>query len=349
MAQAIRPDSLTPIDDAVSIAEQVSWFGFSASSTGVLVYGTGPVAFQPPIPGTVEGQLTWFDRGGHILGTVSDPGVYRIVALSPDNKLVAMESLDRQKGIPDINILEFARGTNKKFTFHPEGVLDPVWSPKGDRLVFATLARQWYQKASNMLGSEEPVFKPPQPATPQSWSPNGKFLLYNELRAPYRIWAVDVSAPAADRKPIPVVSSDGNSYNARFSPDGKWFSYVSTETGKNEIYVRLFNPSDTNSSAEVKWMVSKGGGGSGGAVWRADGKELFYIGPDHKMMSVEILPGSTFLPQTPRALFTVAPGIAYFAVTNDGERFLMPVPAAASVPTPPYKIVLNWTATLGKK
>jgi hypothetical protein len=204
-----------------------------------------------------------------------------------------------------------------------------------------------------MVGSEEPVFKTPQPAGLHSWSPDGKFLLYNEIPVPSRIFAVDVSAPAADRKPIPIVTSEGaNSanINPRFSPDGNLFSYSSNESGNYAIYVRRFNPSGTGSSADDgKWMVSKGGGGLGGAVWRGDGKELFYIGADQTMMSVEILPDSIFHPQTPKPLFKVAPGVVFWDVTKDGERFLMPVPLAASVSTPPYKIVLNWTASLRKK
>jgi hypothetical protein len=159
-----------------------------------------------------------------------------------------------------------------------------------------------------------------------------------------------VSAPAADRKPIPLVNSAHQNINPRFSPDGKLFSYSSDELGNWEIYVRLFNPSGTGSSPDDgKWMVSKGGGGLGGAVWRGDGKELFYIAPDHTMMSVEILPGSIFQPQTPKPLFKAAPGVVFGDVANDGERFLMPVPSAASVSIPPCKIVLNWTAALNKK
>jgi hypothetical protein len=224
MAQAIHPDSFAPIGEAVSIAEQVSISGFSASSTGVLVYGTGQSVIPNLAPGIVRGQLTWLDREGRILSTVGDPGVYRTVALSPDDTRAAVESLGEQAKM-EISILEFARGSNTKFTFHPEAEdFDPVWSAKGDRLVFASAKAagiQWYQKASNMVGSEEPVFTPPEADMPHSW--HGNFILYNGIHIPTDIWAVDVSVPAADRKPIPVVTSKGNDVNARFSPDGKLF------------------------------------------------------------------------------------------------------------------------------
>jgi Tol biopolymer transport system component len=349
MAQAIRPDSLTPIGEAVPIAEQVPATGFSASSTGVLVYGTGQETYSPQIPGMVEGQLTWFDRTGSIISTVGEPGVYRVAALSPDNKRAALESVDRQTRNLDIWIYEFARGVNSRFTFDPGWDFDPVWSPNGDRLVWVGgEPPTWHQKAANMTGREEAVFRPPAPATPHSWSPDGKYVLSNDTTTPAHIWAVNVSLPAADRKLIPLVNSGYNDLAPRFSPDGKWFSYASNQSGIAEIYVEPFNPSGGSSAAGGKMMVSKGGGLNGGAVWRTDGKELFYISRNHEMMSVEILPGSTFLPQTPKALFKVPAGVFFFDVDKDGKRFLMPVPLAAGASTPPYKIILNWTSTLNK-
>jgi Tol biopolymer transport system component/predicted Ser/Thr protein kinase len=350
MVQAIRPDSLTPIGEATPIAEQVAVSGFSASSTGVLVYGTGQETSPIGIPGMVQGQLTWFDRTGNIISTVGEPGVYRVAALSPDNKRAALESVDRQTRNLDIWIFEFARGVNSRFTFDPGWDIDPVWSPDGNRLVWVTGAPPtWQQKAANMTGGAEAVFRPPQPATPHSWSPDGKYVLSNDTTTPAHIWAVDVSLPAAGRKLIPLVNSGYNDVSPRFSPDGKWFSYASNQSGISEIYVEPFNPSGTGSSAAGgKWMVSKRGGLNGGAVWRTDGKELFYISPDHQMMSVEILPGSTFLPQTPKPLFKVPAGVFFFDVDKDGKRFLMPVPQAAGASTPPYKIILNWTSTLNK-
>src|SRR5262249_19509712 len=153
-----------------------------------------------------------------------DPGVYRIVALSPDNKRAALESVDRQGNL-DIWILEFARGVNSRFTFDPGWDADPVWSPEGDRLIFVTGAPPTlHQKASNISGAEAHMFRPPQPALPHSWSPDGKFLLLNDTTAPNHIWAVDVSLPASDRKPIPVVTSNYINVTPRFSPDGKFFA-----------------------------------------------------------------------------------------------------------------------------
>jgi hypothetical protein len=90
MAQPFDNRKLELTGDAVSIAEQVSAAGFSASATGVLVYGIG-VLSSPLITASlaVAGQLTWFDRGGKVLSTVGEPGIWQTLALSPDNTKVA--------------------------------------------------------------------------------------------------------------------------------------------------------------------------------------------------------------------------------------------------------------------
>jgi WD40 repeat protein len=356
MAQPIRPDTLALLGEPVPVAEQVAIAGFSASTTGVLVYGTGGTTVPADIPGMLQGQLTWFDRRGHIVSTIGDPSVLRIPELSPDGKRVALEMIDLQSKNLDIWLFEFARGVNTRFTFHPERDVTPIWSPDGKRIAFATLETGpegviFYQKASNLAGDEELLFKPPMPAAPSSWSPDGRFLLYMGLRAPTDVMAVDVKAgDPKDRKPIPIVTSAFNDINARFSPDGKWISYSSNESGTYEIYVIPFNPSGAESaSAGGKWMVSKGGGGQGGAVWRDDGKELFYISEQSgTLMSVEVSLNPVFAPQTPKPLFKVPAGILFCDVSSDGQRFLMPVPLGASASTPPYKIVLNWTSILKK-
>jgi protease II len=96
-------------------------------------------------------------------------------------------------------------------------------------------------------------------------------------------------------------------------------------------------------------MVSKGGGGQGGAVWRADSKELFYISKDGKLMSVDVTTSPIFTPTgAPKSLFKVPDGVLFFDVSRDGQWFLMPVPSAVAASAPPHKVILNWTSTLKK-
>jgi hypothetical protein len=136
--------------------------------------------------------------------------------------------------------------------------------------------------------------------------------------------------------------------NGRFSPDGRWVAYDSNESGRYEIYVRPFSP---EAGAGVdKWPVSTGGGEQ--PRWRGDGKELFHLGPDRRMMAVEVrTAGGRFEAGIPKALFptrvNLRPGLSTesYAVRADGQRFLIASEDDEAV-SQPATVVLNWTAGL---
>jgi len=353
MAQPVHPRQLRLLGDPVAIAERAR--GFSASDTGVLVYSVDSSVVPSGIPGILRGQLTWFDRQGHVVSTVGEPGIYRILALSPDEQRVALERADPVAQSIDIYLFEFARGVNNRFTFDPGRNVQPVWSPDGTQVMFARLdggTSTWYRRAANLAGEEELLFRAPGSGVLSAISPNGRFLLFTgPLPGPADIQAVDLSRVAEAREAIPLVSTTGfNKANARFSPDGRWFAYASNESGSTEIYVRPFNPSAAPGaplSVGGQVMISKGGATFGGAIWRADGKELFYLAADGTVMAVAVTTEPTFsVSGPPKALFKVPQGILFFDVSRDGERFLMPVPEGAGTSAPPYKVVLNWTSTL---
>jgi dipeptidyl aminopeptidase/acylaminoacyl peptidase len=127
---------------------------------------------------------------------------------------------------------------------------------------------------------------------------------------------------------------------ARFSPDGKWMAYESNESGQTQIYVQSVPASGT------KYQISASGGSR--AQWRRDGKELFYISTDRKLMAVPIKLGATVEVGIPQALFPLPPtGVRVYAPLRDGQRFLVNVAAggeAAVVPT--ITLVTNWDRSL---
>jgi eukaryotic-like serine/threonine-protein kinase len=137
----------------------------------------------------------------------------------------------------------------------------------------------------------------------------------------------------------------------RFSPDNRWFAYTSNKSGKDEAYVRAFDPTfvpgSGNPTPGGEFIVSKGGGIS--PHWRADGKEMFYLAPDGSVMSVDVTTSPEFKAGVPKPLFKGPPGVIYWDVSSDGKRFLMPVAGGGNSISPaPYKVVLNWTSTLKK-
>ena len=148
--------------------------------------------------------------------------------------------------------------------------------------------------------------------------------------------------PAGNSKSTPYSDEGLNEVNARLAPNGQWLAYDSDETGRDEIYVQTFP------QRKGKWPVSVNGGTS--PVWSRDGKELYFIGPDGKLMAVEVTsgPGGSFQAGAPKALFDPHIGgdrLAKFDVTKDG-RFLIPVVAGQS--GGPITVVVNWQAALKK-
>jgi serine/threonine-protein kinase len=352
MAQGIDPRRLELVGSPIAIAEDVA--GFSASDNGVLVYSVGNVGTPAGVPGIVEGQLTWFDRQGRVQSTIGDAGILRIPRISPDGQFVALEQADRETQNMDVFVLEFARGVNNRFTFGAGREVSPVWSADGGSLLYTNMpgdgTTEWYRRSADLAGEAELLFRLPVSGVVSTLTPNGRFALYTELVAPGNLKAVDLSRVAEAREPIELAVSEFQNVNAMLSPDGRWFAYASAETGQPEIYVRAFN-ADAREGEPLtsggRVMVSKGGAKPGGAVWRRDGRELFYIGQDSFLMSVEVTLEPTFRPiGPPRALFKLAPEVNYFDVSPDGEQFLVSVPIGSAVTAPPYRVVLNWTATL---
>jgi Tol biopolymer transport system component len=155
----------------------------------------------------------------------------------------------------------------------------------------------------------------------------------------FNIWALPL---LGERTPFAAVEAPA--YHARLSPDGRWLAYDSDETGTSEVYVQPFP-----STMARKWRLSKQGGVE--PKWRRDGKELFYLGLDQRLMVVSIRTSSRFEADPAVALFE-APSVAgktlglgnKYDVAPDGQRFLFKAPPEG--PSKPITIVVNWAATL---
>jgi len=182
-----------------------------------------------------------------------------------------------------------------------------------------------YQKASSGAGNEELLYKSSEGKGPTSWSPDGKFLVYYSIGQPTHLRMLAVSGPA-DRAAVPVVDSQFSSITGRFSPDGRWIVYSSNESGMNEVAVRPFDSATGSVGKPV--TVTSGGGRT--PVWRGDGKELFYVGPDGTVMAMEVKTGSAFQAGAAKPLFKIPSAVLFWDVapntSGDGTRFLMPVP-----------------------
>ena len=340
MGQGFDADKLALRGEPFSVAEQVDRLGggarfalFAVSQTGVLTYRTG---FSD------SSQLTWFDREGKALETVGPTGGYNSPWLSPDEKRVAFGRQELEGGGFDIWLLEIARGNLNRFTFNPAIDQSPIWSPDGSRIVFGSDREgvlNLYQKAASGAGNDEVLLKSDHPKNPNDWSGDGRFILY---QTGTDLWILPL---AGEQKPFPFLQTEFTEGWARFSPDGKWIAYNSNESGTWQVYVQSFPASGG------KWMISADGGAQ--PQWRRDGKELFYISSNRKLMAVDVKGnGSTFEAGVPKALFDLRlqtpalPGPRnYYIAAADGKRFLVTSVSEERVTTP-TTVVMNWTADL---
>ncbi len=340
MAQAFDAASLELMGAPFRVAEQVgrgqtSEAFFSVSDNGVLVYQSG---------GTTKTQLVWVDRGGKQLGAPGPPGYYRQPALSPDEKRVAISRPDAQTGTLDVWLMDLERGISSRLTFDPANDLSPVWSPDGSRVVFASNRDgplNLYQKLSSGAGSEEPILKSSDRKYPSDWSLDGRFILYLQ-NSPNTQWDLWVLPLFGDRQPIPFLQTKFNERRGVFSPDARWIAYDSDESGSYQVCVQSFPPGS-------KWQISSevGSSSEGGSSlhWRRDGKELFFLSANGKLMAVEVKASASGVEfSVPRPLFEAHSTVGY-AVTADGQRFLLNTPVEESA-SAPITVVMNWTAEL---
>ena len=344
MTQAVDPRSLGLIGEPVQIAPQVGgastdYASFSVSGNRVLAYASS----NPQV-----GQLTWYDRTGRPDGTVGAAGDYVDVGISPDQKRIVFSLVDPQTNTQDIWLTELARGANTRLTFDPATDGAPIWSPDGARIVFRSDRgglNNLYLKSAGGTGADEPsVIGPTAVLVTTDWSPDGANIVYHSAGATTGddIWVLPMSG---DRKPHVFLQTPFNEMQGKLSPDGHWMAYTSDESGMLEVYVRPFP------AGAEKWAVSTNGGSE--PKWRGDGKELFYLGADRKLMSVPIAAGGTLEAGVPKALFETKVGSInpeyrnQYAVSKDGNRFLINA-VSAGASSPPITVVLNWTAGLKK-
>jgi Tol biopolymer transport system component/predicted Ser/Thr protein kinase len=344
VAQRFDPASRKLSGDPTPVAQGVQYDpgffrgSFAASERGLLLFGTGV--------GTPKTQPRFFDLTGKPVGDpIGDPAEYTSLSISFDGQRIAAGIADPTSGQPNIWILD-ARGTHSRLT--SGGFADfPVWSRDGEQIAFVRgenggRGTGVYLRALNS-GTEKLIARfENRLAKVTDWSWDGRSLALEVSGIGQKtnsdIWIVPVS-PQGGEKPHPFLASDFDELYPTFSPDGKWLSYVSTESGRGEIYVTPFP--GPGSPSQVSVDGTAGGGFSG------NGLEIFFGNPaSNQATAVELkaLSGGGVEVGRPRRMFPM-PTFTALAVTHDGQRFLMAVPPGTAEPAR-VALIENWTAGL---
>ena len=289
-----------------------------------------------------KSRLVWFDRTGHEQGTIQvPPGPYSVVWLSPDGRQATIERVNTPAS-QDILIIDLVRSTVTQLVTEAGFSRSPVWSRDGQKVFYVSNRDgpyDFFARSTTRNSSEEVVFKSNVLLKmTNDITPDGRYLVFDQYEPTtgQDIWLLPLSG---DRKPVPWLRTPSDERNATVSPDGRWVSYVSNESGQYEVYVAPFEGGGS------RVQVSRGGGG--GNTWRSDGREIIYSGPS-MLMAADVRAGEQIDVGEPHGLFKPPREDTGWAPTPDGRRFLIGVPVDPDAPRTPT-IVLNWAAALERR
>ena len=342
LGQVFDPSRLSLNGDAVPIAQNVGvasfntdWGMFGASG-GTLVYVGAPARAGM--------QLAWVDRRGTKIEEVGRPALYGQLVLAADGKQAAVEIASGTS--QDLWVLDMARGVGRRVTTDPIPESDPLLAPDGKSLVFGVRRDGGGGKLLRLslegVGEQSLLLESAQEVYPESWSPDGKTLLYmtEDQRRPRSLGSVWALGTGPQAKPELVFKNGFGVDEPQVSPDGRWLAYISDESDQWEVYVRPFG----RPGEPVR--VSVNGGGQ--PKWRRDGKELFYLAADGRLMSVRVTgTGAAFDVGLPAALFDTGgyqPELDDYAPSADGQRFLVKV--APEGRSAEMNVVFNWPSLI---
>jgi dipeptidyl aminopeptidase/acylaminoacyl peptidase len=306
---------------------------FDAGRHGTLIAQTGEQS--------AESRLNLYDRSGKLLGSLGPPGSYSNPSLSPDGTRAAYDQRKGHGG-SSIWIEDLRSGSSTELTLNPALNQAPIWTADGQKIVFTSnrkVFNQVFEKNADGSGPESEITEVNlgHMANGWDWSRDGRYML---LRNESELWYYT----PADRKVVPYIRGKWLVRNGQFSPNGRYAACSSNETGRWEVYVSPF-PDPTST-----WRVSHDGGEE--PRWGADGKELFYLSPDGKLMASTVIADGRFEAGPPTMLFQTrgrqkisSQDVFTYAVSGRGDSFLFNTVTEVRE-APPLSIVLNWAADL---
>jgi Tol biopolymer transport system component len=340
MAQPFDPVSLKTTGPARPLVPQLrfdrrfSLGVFSASAT-LLAYQTG------------EGEkslLSIYDRSGKLIRDLGDPSEYLGLAVSPEGRRVAFALLDPGSGAGDIWMQDLEDDLRTRISFGTNDEFSPQWHKDGNEIFFAGSDETKGTLFSKSLSGRASQREITSLAIGSNVTSIGTDYIIYDVEDGTR-QAINAVPLNGDGETLTVGrandSGPGSTWGGRLSPDGRWLGYASDATGRAEVYIMPFP------EGGGRWQVSTSGGEE--IAWRADGKEMFYLGLDGAMMAAEIRAGEDSLQVgAVRRLFRVptatTPGVR-FDVFPDGQSFVLNRSLLSSEDVP-VTLLLNWTSLL---
>jgi serine/threonine-protein kinase len=324
--------SATPVLESLA-AKESGAYDYDFSQSGSMVYVTGGAGEA------AKAQLVWVDRRGREETLPAPPRNYVGPELSRDGRRVALTSQDEER---DQWVFDLERSSLERVTDHPAQDTYGVWTPDGRSIIFGSArdgAFDLYRKSADGTGTAERLSTSAAARYPFAITPDGEAVIYLEGFPgghDLGLLSLEDGYPSG-----PLLDSPSSEAVPDLSPDGRWLAYQSNESGRYEIYVRPFPDVDSG-----RWPISTGGGRN--PRWSRTGSELFYISATGALVSVPVETASGFRAGDPTELFSALPysydASRNYAVSPDGQRFLMVKPLPPQGSNAPNQVVLvqNW-------
>jgi len=343
-AQRFDPETLTASGEPELVADGVWNDGQGVAGLVGFDAVAGVLVWRPVL--TRRMHTTWRSRDGTILEEVAAADAPLAVP-SPDGRFIMLTRPDYQMNSSGYALFDTAHRTTLPFTAPDTTSTSPVWSPDSRRVVYSLLregAFDLYIRDIKPGGGERRLLHTDAMKGAQSWSPDGKVILFNSTGGQNRVdlWKIDATPGAT---PTVFAGGEADQCCGRFSPDGAWIAYVSNESGRPEVFVRPF------AGEAEPIQVSKDGGAA--PEWHTGGGELYFLSPENRLMSVAVSTAAgTFKAGSPVGLFPInsrlTPAMQIRATGDSpygtvGNRFLVTEnesdPRASTI-----NVLMNWTA-----
>jgi hypothetical protein len=325
LAQRIDLTNRRPIGDPVSVLGSVAYSAATGWSN-VVASPTGTIVARWHLS---QHRLTWFDSRGAEQAPVSRPAGYLTVRLAPDDGVLMFDRMRPELGNFDIWRVDLARGSEEPIAASPEMETGPAWVPDGQAVVYSAAHGGPPTVHHRDLGTgvERRLATSTFFQIANDVSPDGTVVYQQRTTAgTWDLMSISIAGP---QEPRPVQTSAASEYNARLQPGGTRLSFTSDESGRPEVYLSPFPATGT------KVAVSTEGGTA--ARWRRDGRELFFISRDRKLMAAPV--DAAGMPGRPRVLFDVRTWLDY-DVARDG-RFIAVV-SQFNGAEQPLAVIVNW-------
>jgi Tol biopolymer transport system component len=326
------------VPEKLSFWEAKNFVPFTASDDGTLVF----------LPDSTRAtEMRWYDRQGRPLGSLGSPGYYSDPRISPDGRRVAYMHADSAQGPVNMWVRDLPLDRTFRLTQQSGRFMQPAWAPDSDRLVFLCQPKGVQDLCTTSVaagGVTRVLFESSTWKNTGSWMPDGKRVLYTvqDPATDMDIMMLDTDAGA---EPTAILRTPFVELSPEASPDSSRMAYVSTQSGRQEVYVRGLQ------AGAGQWQISTDGGTK--PRWRRDGRELFYVSSEGYVMAVPFAAGAATPPGTPVRLFQIPERPETFEtvfedVTPDGQRILLNVPTS-SRSSISFHAITHWPALVGKR